>query len=265
MWQAHGGAKVLYIDGEMPADLMRDRDRGLGSGNLEFLNHEILFDRKQKVLNVTDPQLQQAILGRCIRDGIKLVVLDNLSKLASGVKENDSYEWEHLHNWLLQFRRHRIAIILVHHAGRNGEPRGTSKREDSAFWVIALDDAKKQADDKRGAHFITRFVKPSRNIQEDIPPYEWHIVTESQSGQITVGCKLANSMDVFRRYIEDGVTECSQLAEEMRVSKGTISKWATKAIREGWLKKKGREYQLIDGTTFRVVDGGADGNQEDEK
>jgi AAA domain len=111
--QAPGCAKVLYIDGEMPADLMRNRDSGLGKGNVEFLNHEILFDRKEKVLNITNPQLQHAILGRCIRNGIKLVVLDNLSTLASGVKENDSYDWEQLHNWLLQFRRHRIAVILV--------------------------------------------------------------------------------------------------------------------------------------------------------
>src|SRR5262249_46459893 len=136
---------------------------------------------------------------------------------------------------------------LIHHAGRNGQLRGTSKREDAAFWVIALDDAKKEADDKRGARFITRFVKPSRNTQEEISPYEWHIVTDPLTGHVSVGCKIAQSMDVFRRYIEDGVTDCSQLAEEMSVSKGTISKWATRAIREGWLKKNGREYRLVGG------------------
>jgi hypothetical protein len=48
----------------------------------------------------------------------------------------------------------------------------------------------------------------------------------------------------------------------MNVTKGTISKWAKKAEREGWLKKDGREYQLVDGTTFRVMDGGASGNEE---
>ena len=30
-WQANGCTKVLYIDGEMPADLMRARDAGLGA------------------------------------------------------------------------------------------------------------------------------------------------------------------------------------------------------------------------------------------
>jgi AAA domain-containing protein len=257
-WKAPAPAKVLYIDGEMPPDLMRDRDRGLGSGEVEFLNHAILFDRTEKVLNITEAPVQEAILQRCIRDNIQLVMLDNLSTLASGIKENDSFEWERLHNWLLQFRRHKIAVILIHHAGRSGEARGTSKREDAAFWIIALDDAKKNADDKRGAKFLSRFTKPSRNTQDEMPALEWHVVTEP-SGEVSVSCKIAQSMDVFRQILAEGVTDCTQLAEEMGVSKGTISKWATKAMKEGWLRKKGREYILIeDGreTSFRVVDGG---------
>jgi hypothetical protein len=135
----------------------------------------------------------------------------------------------------------------VHHAGRNGEARGTSKREDAAFWVIALDDAKKHADDKRGARFISRFTKPSRNTQEEIPPFEWHIVTDFTTGEVTVGCKVGGSLDVFRKLIEEGVTECTQLAAEMNVSPGTISKWAKKGEREGWLRQQNREYMLVEG------------------
>lgn len=244
-WKAPNPSKVLYIDGEMPADLMRDRDRGLGTGEVEYLNHSILFDRTERVLNITEPAVQQAILSRCIRDEIKLVILDNLSTLASGIKENDSYEWEQLHNWLLQFRRHKIAVILVHHAGRNNEARGTSKREDAAFWVIALDDKKKHSDDKRGARYITRFTKPSRNTQDEVPSYEWHVVTDTKTGKVSVGCKPAQTMDVFRQLIEDGVTECNHLAQEMKVSPGTISKWAKKGMDEKWLEKKGREYRIV--------------------
>ena len=248
-WQAHSAVKVLYVDGEMPADLMRARDQGLrqDTGEVEFLNHEILFDRTEKVLNITNLEVQQAITGYCLERGTTVVILDNLSTLASGMKENDSFAWEQVNNWLLQFRRHKIAVIIVHHAGRNGEARGTSKREDAAFWVMALDDAKKHTDDKTGARFTSRFTKPSRNTQEEVPAYEWQVTTDTQTGEISVNYKLAQSLDVFRKLIEDGVTDCTHLAQELKVSPGTVSKWAKKAIDAGWLRKKSRGYEIIDG------------------
>lgn len=248
-WNAPGKANVLYIDGEMPPDLIRDRDAGLtrDGGEIEFLNHEVLFDRTGKVLNITEPALQRAILERCIKRKTKLLVLDNLSTLASGMKENDSFDWEKVNAWLLQFRRHKIAVILILHAGRNGEARGTSRREDNAFWIIKLDDAKKQSDDKRGARFISHFTKPSRNTQEEIPAYEWHVTTDPLTGQIDVTHHLAQSMDVFLKCLEDGVTECSQIAQELHVTPGTVSKWAHKAIKAGKVKKQGREYVLVNG------------------
>ena len=70
-WQAHEPVKVLYVDGEMPPDLMRERCDGLQASddNLEFLNHEILFERTGKVLNITEREIQQAITQRCLATG----------------------------------------------------------------------------------------------------------------------------------------------------------------------------------------------------
>src|SRR5438874_8008281 len=199
----------------MPADLMRDRCYGLRGNNprLEFLNHEILFDRTGKVLNITNPEVQQAITQHCIASGIKVLILDNLSTLARGMKENEADSWELVNNWLLDLRRRKIAVVIVHHAGRSGEMRGTSKREDSVFWIIALDDAKKNADDKRGARFVTRFTKPSRNTQEEIPPYEWHLVTENANAKVTISYEKTQSLEVFMQLITDGVTDCADIAD----------------------------------------------------
>jgi len=248
-WQAHERVKVLYIDGEMPPDLMRSRCEGFGAsnGNLQFLNHEILFDRTGKVLNITNREIQDAITERCLTSGVKGLILDNLSTLASGMRENEADSWEMVNNWLLDLRRRKIAVVIVHHAGRSGEMRGTSKREDNVFWIIALDNAKKDADDKRGARFISRFTKPSRNTQEDVPTYEWHFVTDGATGIVSIGCKLAQTMDVFLGLIEDGVTECGQIAQEMKTSPATISRLAKRAIDAGKIIKKSREYFLAEG------------------
>jgi putative DNA primase/helicase len=248
-WQAHQGVKVLYADGEMPPDLMRDRCQGLqaSNANLEFLNHEILFERTGKVLNITKAEVQQAITARCVNTRSKVLVLDNLSTLASGMKENEADSWELVNNWLLDLRRRKIAVVIVHHAGRSGEMRGTSKREDNVFWIIVLDDTKKNADDRRGARFVSRFTKPSRNTQEEAPAYEWHFVTDEVTGLVSIGHKQAQTMDVFLGLIEDGVTECGQIAQEMKVSSATISRLAKRAIDAGKIVKDGREYILGNG------------------
>jgi Mn-dependent DtxR family transcriptional regulator len=78
-----------------------------------------------------------------------------------------------------------------------------------------------------------------------VPAYEWHLVTDEASGTVTISHKQAQTADVFRRLIEDGVTECNQIAEEMKVSPATVSRFAKKGIDTGWLKKEGREYVLV--------------------
>lgn len=257
-WDAPAPAAVLYVDGEMPADLMRERDRGMTASDAElyFLNHALLFERSSKTLNIASPVLQAAIATYCEAHAIKVLVLDNLSTLAAGVGENDADEWEKLKFWLLGLRRAGTAVIIVHHAGRNGQMRGTSKREDDAFWVISLSDFKGASVDPRGARFISTFTKRSRNTQESIPSYEWRYQTDEATGQVLRAHKLADSLAVFRQLIEDGVTSCAELAEEMSVTKGTVSKLAKRAMREGWLKKQGRDYVMKDSR---------DGNEGGEK
>jgi putative DNA primase/helicase len=176
--------------------------------------------------------------------------LDNLSTLASGMKENEADSWELVNPWLLDLRRRKIAVVIVHHAGRSGEMRGTSKREDNVFWIIALDDAKENAVDKRGARFISRFTKPSRNTQEEIPAYEWHFVTEDSS-VVTVSCKKAQTMDVLLGLIADGVGECGHIAKAMGTSPATVSRLAKKAIDAGKIIKVNREYMLAEGEKIK--------------
>jgi putative DNA primase/helicase len=246
-WEAHEPVKTLYVDSEMPADLMRQRSIGLGTDdNFQIINHDILFERTGKILNIASPDIQDAITKHCIKTGVKVLFIDNLSTAAFGLKENEADSWEKMLPWLLDLRRRKIAVVIVHHAGRSGEMRGTTKREDSVFWIIALDDMKKNADDKRGARFVSHFTKPSRNTQEELPAYEWHFVTESD-GQVTIAHKPAQSLDVFRNVIESGVTRCEEIAEAMKLRPFAVSRLAKKAIDAGWLKKTGRSYALVEG------------------
>jgi putative DNA primase/helicase len=241
-WCAANPGKVLFIDGEMPADMMRDRLLGFGgSENITLLNHEILFERTQGIINVTRLKQQDALLKLCIEQNFKLLIVDNLSVCAFGIKENDSFEWEHVHRWLLQFRRHGIAVILLHHAGKTGQIRGTTKREDAAAWVISLTDAKERSEDKEGSRFVSYFSKQSRNCM-NTPAYEWHTVLKD--GEVTVGWKHAHGADLVLQCIRDGVSECTMIAGEMGVSPATICRMAKKLQDDGLIEVRGRKYIL---------------------
>ncbi|WP_456679309.1 hypothetical protein [Bradyrhizobium sp. S3.7.6] len=65
-------------------------------------------------------------------------MLDNLSTLVNGGTENDAESWISMQAWLLQLRRRGVTVLVVHHAGRGGNARGTSKREDVLDTVIQL-------------------------------------------------------------------------------------------------------------------------------
>jgi len=241
-WLAREKVKVLYIDGEMPLDEMRQRNqalRGEVGHNLSFLSHQVVFDRAERNLCLSEPIFQDAVTRLCEERDYKVLFLDNQSTLITRVRENSADDWRDIiEGWLLGLRRRRIAVVIINHAGRNGEMRGTSKREDSAFWQIVLDPAKKQG---QGARFVSRFTK-NRNASEDPLPLNWHFRPEGD--RVIPTWSEADPLQVFRGSVENGLTSCADIADEMDVSKGYVSKLAKRAETAGWLKIEKREYRI---------------------
>lgn len=246
-WKAHKPRRVLYVDGEMPLDGIRERDAALCGAMVEgmfYLQHEALFHLTGKVLNLTHASIQTALLEICQRDVIEIVFLDNLSCLFSGVKENDADAWELILPWLLDLRRNKIAVVFIAHAGRNGFMRGTSRREDAAFWMIELTEANEAGEVQNGARFVARFVKNRNSTETECPPLEWNFNKSKSETSARISWKKLSTLQMFRQWIEDGLTGASDIAAEMGLSKGQVSKLAKRAMTDGWLKKKGRDYAL---------------------
>ena len=181
------------------------------------------------------------MLELCLARKIKVLVLDNLSCLFTGVGENEADEWEKVKPWLLELRRHAISPIVVHHTGYDQtRMRGTSSREDAASWVLRLDN-KKDNFDQPGANFISRFTKyRGRSRVQD---YEWHFDQEGESIKVTY--TLASQEEIFLQWVRDGLTRCEDVAKEMGITKGRASQIAARLIKLGKLRKKGREYEVV--------------------
>jgi AAA domain len=245
-FKSHVAWPVLYVDGEMVLSVIRERIIALHGScpeNLYILSHELLFHQQQATINLARLEDQEAVLRLCLESGIRVLVLDNLSCLMSGIKENDADSWEAIKLWFLKLRRHRIAVVLIHHSGRSGlNLRGTSKREDDAFWIMRLEEPADEKGEARGARFVSRFTK-NRNAPADPLSLIWNIESEL-NGSIRVRTEETSADDVIVQWVRDGLSSASEIAVEMGMTKGPISKRAARLIKAGRLEKSGRGYKL---------------------
>ncbi|HEV2453099.1 MAG TPA: AAA family ATPase [Verrucomicrobiae bacterium] len=244
-WHVHGPRRVLYVDGEMSLSGIRERDNALAvvpTQGIIYLQHEALFHLTGKVLNLTDADAQAALLDKCRQDKIDIVLLDNLSCLFSGMRENDADAWERVLPWLLELRRHRIAVIFIAHSGRNGMMRGTSRREDAAFWIINLVEIRDASEGRPGAKFVARFVKNRNTSDAECPAVEWTFFKSPTDSKAHVTWKKISVPEQFRKCIDEGLSSATEIAEEMGVSRALVSRYAARAVKAGWLVKKDRRY-----------------------
>jgi hypothetical protein len=93
-----------------------------------------------------------------------------------------------------------------------------------------------------GARLITRFTK-NRGAPTEPLAYDW-VIRPDGDHRVRVSFKESSSDDVIVAWVRDGLTTASDIATEMGVSKGTISKRAARLIEQGRLGKDKRDYVL---------------------
>ncbi len=232
---------VLYVDGEMNLPDFRWRLRAIGAGaeGLRILHHETVFEKVRSAINIADMRWQQAI-NYLVKDG-SVLVLDNRSALCRGMEENSNDDWEAVLDWLLDLRRRNVTVIIVNHAGRNGAMRGASRPEDAAHWIIRLREDSCGDDSEKV--IVSTFTKCRNCPPKDALPIRWTL--EVREEQLRYTCEKFAGPDAVVTMVKAGITSATEIAEELGVSAGTVSKWAKKAD----LKKRGRNYALEAGAS----------------
>ncbi|MDR2628846.1 MAG: AAA family ATPase [Puniceicoccales bacterium] len=243
-WKCERPWRTLYVDGEMPLESMQERLKLLDPSpdkDLIFISHEIAAMQESIFLNLGNKDQQDMLLDYCLRKNVKVVFLDNLSCLFYGMRENEADDWERVSPWLLKFRQNGIAVVILHHANREGTAmRGTSRREDAAFWVIKISKNHNGNDKRKGAFFTTSFEKNREDAGGTERNLDWSFVTENGRTQVTYAPTdmRAKIYDLIR----DGIESCSDLAEEVGITKGMVSRYATDLSQKGLIKKQGNLY-----------------------
>ena len=228
-WKAEKAAGVLYIDGEMPLAVMKER-----------LSQIVLSEEMevQEPLEFLTPDAQefgipdlstiegQKLIDKLITEKTKLIVMDNLSTLTRTGKESEGESWLPVQEWALGLRRRGISVLFIHHAGKAGQQRGTSRREDVLDTVIAL---RKPADytPETGACFEIHFEKSRGLYGDEIKPIEAKLESHKDNhGATTINWIVKNLEDSTRekvkRYLHDGWNQ-KEIAEQLGINKSSVN------------------------------------------
>ena len=154
--------------------------------------------------------------------GVDMVVLDNIATLCRTGKENESQSWQIIQTWLLDLRRRGITVLLIHHAGKSGDQRGTSAREDIMDTVISL-RRPREYNVTEGARFEVHLTKARGILGDDAKSFEANLVTEGNALHWQIKELEDVELEELKRLLSDGysIRDC---AEEMGKPKGAIQR-----------------------------------------
>lgn len=247
-WQADKPRKVLYLDGELPGNVMQTR----------LLTHLTKTEPEPGFFRIFTPDLLdmedlmpdlatsegQAVINTMIESDTALIVIDNLSAWARGSRsENDAESWLPIATWVLALRRQGIAVLIIHHAGKGGQQRGTSKREDLLDVVIRL-SRPIDYDPKQGARFELIFTKARNLYGDQAEGLEITLNEDNEGAAVWHFTTLEGS--TYQRVIDlanEGISQ-SEIARELDVNRSTVNRHYRKAYEAGMISKSFKEVRI---------------------
>ncbi len=227
--------RIFYLDGEMPARTMQERIASIVKGFnaqppapdfFRILTADLTEDGLPDLSTIEGQSEIDAQIGDA-----ELIILDNLSTLMRSGKENEAESWMPIQSWILNHRRAGRSVLMIHHAGKNGTPRGTSKREDVLDTVISLRHPQDYSPDQ-GARFEIHFDKARGFFGDSAQPFE--ALYELQDGAAVWSHKAIDDVDMMRvvDLIKAG-TSVRDAGKELSLSKSKVQRLKERAVKQG--------------------------------
>jgi putative DNA primase/helicase len=221
-WHAPKPRRVVYIDGEMPGASLKER-YAIIIANSEFEAPEDTFRlvaadlQPDGLPDLANPDAQR-FYDHVIHDA-DLIVVDNLSTICRALRENEADSWGPVQEWVLRQRATGKSVLLVHHAGKGGAQRGTSRKEDVLDTVISL---RRPIDYEasQGARFEVHFTKARGFLGDDAKPFEARLA----AGQWTTGEITCDDSDEAVSALRAQGLSVRDIADRLGTSKSAVSR-----------------------------------------
>jgi len=232
-WQVATPRRVLCVDGEMPLVALQERVASIVPGMaanppaddfLRFLPADYFRDGLPDLASLEG----RALLER-VTAGVDLVILDNLSSLARG-RENEADDWQPIQDTILSLRRRGVSSLVVHHAAKGGQQRGTSRREDILDTVIALRRPEGYSASE-GARFEVHFEKARGFMGAEAAPFEVRLETTADDYLWHVSDLANDDQTMALSMLARGET-VPAVVKALGVSRTTVYRWQKEAAGE---------------------------------
>ena len=230
-WEAPKPYRVLLIDGEMPAADLQERYKAIVAGQSVVpapgMFQILAADQMDfGIGNLADPKIQKEISQLVGALKTSLLILDNLSSLAAVIRDSDQESWNTIQAWILELRRCGVAVIILHHAGKSGEQRGTSRREDVLDTSVKLCHPVDYLPSE-GARFEVHIEKGRGLHGDDAKPFEARLSNDGRGAYVWTVKELDDvNKSRVATLMEDGLS-VRDIAEETGLSKSTVQRLKT--------------------------------------
>ena len=137
-------------------------------------------------------------------------------------------------NVTLKSQKARYLSLMIHHAGKGGNQRGTSRREDILDTIIKLKHpADYSAED--GARFHVLLEKARDVHGDDAKPFEAKLEVRDEAAYWTLRDLDVVDMDRIVDLTREGLT-CREIADETGIPKSRVNRMQSKARADGALE-----------------------------
>ena len=152
--------------------------------------------------------------------------------MVDGGRENETEGWLPVQGWALRQRAAGRSVLFVHHAGKSGNQRGASSREDVLDTVVSL-KRPGDYDPAQGARFVVTFEKSRGFHSDDAKGFEASLTTDAAGAQAWAVADLEDStFDQVISLLRDDVPQ-ADIARELQINRSTVSRHAKRARQEG--------------------------------